>query len=272
MRFSSRQLMNRDLKLLFFIDFIMSLGMNLTDSLRALYIQSLGATVLEISFVVSVTGLAGTLLRVPSGIFSDSRGRRNIIIMSIILSIFPPLMYTMSQNWEQLIPWGIIYSAAFAFYMPSRMALVADFTTPENRTRIYSIMGIAFPLGGTVGPTIAGLIQGANGWNMIFYSASILFMICLVPALLLPKPAKSDNEQDKEPQIGNRSKLDLTFIHPILAFVFLNLLLGLGIGTVSNITPIYLADRFSMSTADVGLFISVSSGLTMILCQIREGS
>jgi DHA1 family multidrug resistance protein-like MFS transporter len=215
--------------------------------------------------------MAGTLLRVPSGIFSDNRGRRNIIIASILMSILPPMMYTMSKNWEQLIPWGILYSAAFAFYMPSRMAIIADFTTPENRIRIYSIMGIAFPLGGTVGPTIAGLIQSVSGWNMTFYSASILFIVCLVPALLLPKPTNTNNEYDKKSQIDNRSNLDLRFIHSILAFILLNLLLGLGIGTVSNITPIYLAQRFNISTTDIGLFISVGSGLTMILCQIPGG-
>lgn len=268
-RSSSGRLMNRELKLLFFVDFMMSLGMNLTDSLRALFIESLGATVFEISLVVSITGMAGTLLRVPSGILSDSRGRRSIIIASILMSISPPLMYTMSKNWEQLIPWGIVYSAAFAFYMPSRMAIIADFTTPENMTRIYSVMGIAFPLGGTVGPTIAGLIQSTSSWNMTFYSASILFIVCLVPALSLPRSTKTNN--DEESQIGNRSNLDLAFIRPIFAFILLNLLVGLGIGTVSNITPIYLAQRFNISTTDIGLFISVGSGLTMILCQIPGG-
>jgi len=70
----------------------MSLGMNLTNSLWPLYVQSLGATVLQVSFLISITGLAGTLLRIPSGVLSDLYGRRKIIVVSIVLAISPPLL------------------------------------------------------------------------------------------------------------------------------------------------------------------------------------
>jgi DHA1 family multidrug resistance protein-like MFS transporter len=250
---------------------MMSLGLNLTDSLRPLYIQSLGATVLEISLVVSITGMAGTLLRVPSGIFSDSRGRRKIILASIFMSILPPLMYTLSSSWQHLIPWGIVYSAAFALYMPSKMAIIADFTTLQNRTRIYSIMGIAFPLGGTVGPTIAGLIQGTSSWNVTFYTASILFIICLIPSWLLPKPVEREDKHEERTGTEGSSGLDSPFLRRLSAFVLLHLLVGLAIGTTSNLTPIYLTERFNMSTTEVGLFTSIGSGLMMILCQIPGG-
>jgi len=267
----SSQLMNRELLLLFLVDFMMSLGMNFTNSLRVLYIQSLGATVFEISLVVSITGMVGTLLRVPSGIFSDQFGRRKIIITSILMSISPPLLYTLSKSWEQQIPWGILDSAAFALYMPSRMAIIADFTPVKNRIKVYSIMGIAFPLGGTIGPAIAGLIQSTSGWNMIFYIASILSVLSLIPSMLLPKPSRDKLEDSKELRVENRSNFDLAFIRPLFPFIILNMFLGLGIGTTNTITPIYLTQRFNVLIADVGLFISVGFGLTTILCQIPGG-
>lgn len=267
----SKLAIRRELKLIILLDFMMSLGLNLTDSLRPLYVQSLGATVIEISLVVSITGMAGTLMRVPSGIFSDSRGRRKIILASIFMSILPPIMYTLSSSWQHLIPWGILYSAAFALYMPSKMAIIADFTTPQNRTRIYSIMGIAFPLGGTVGPTVAGLIQGTAGWNTTFYVASILFIICLIPSWLLPKPTERDDEHEKEPRVEGSLGLDSPFLSRIFVFVLLHLLIGLAIGTTNNLTQIYLTEKFGMPTTEVGLFISIGSGLMMILCQIPGG-
>ena len=155
--------LNRELVLLFIINTIMSLGMNLTNSLRPLYIQSLGATVLEVSFVISITGLAGTIMRLPSGFISDIYGRRKIIILSILLAISPPLLYTFSSNLEQLIIWGIVYSIAFALFMPSRMAIVADYTSTANRMRVYSIMNLAFPLGSIIGPTIGGFLENTHG-------------------------------------------------------------------------------------------------------------
>ena len=262
--------LNRELILLFIINTFMSLGMNLTNSLRPLYIQSMGATVLEVSFVISITGLAGTIMRLPSGFISDLYGRRKIIILSILLAIAPPLLYTFSSNWEQLIIWGMIYSIAFALFMPSRMAIVADYTSASNRMRVYSIMNLAFPLGSIIGPTIGGFIEEIHGWNMIFYVTTALYIFCLVPSLVLSKPPRSTFGDNKK-SYQKRAKIDLKLFRPLLPFFFLNLFTGLGVGTVSPITPIYLMDKFNVSTAEIGLFISVGFGLTTILTQIPAG-
>jgi MFS family permease len=226
--------------------------------------------VLEVSFVISITGLAGTIMRLPSGFISDLYGRRKIIILSILLAISPPLLYTFSSNWEQLIIWGMVYSIAFALFMPSRMAIVADYTTTENRMKIYSIMNLAFPLGSIIGPTIGGFLEDTHGWNMIFYVATVLYLFCLVPSLVLSKPPKSTFGDEKR-SYSEGSKVDLRFLRPLLPFFFLNLFTGLGVGAVSPITPIYLMDKFKVSTAEIGLFISVGFGLTTILTQIPAG-
>jgi DHA1 family multidrug resistance protein-like MFS transporter len=248
----------------------MSLGMNLTNSLWPLYVKSLGATVLQVSFLISITGLAGTLLRIPSGVISDTYGRRNIIIMSIALAISPPLLYTFTSHWEQLIPWGIVYAIAFSLYMPSRMAIVADYTSAETRMRVYSIMNLAFPLGSLISPTLSGILENSYGWNAIFYVATALYVVCLVPGLLLPKPPKPEvNEREETADTGVR--LDIAFFRSLLTFFLLNFFTGLGMGTVNAITPIYLTERFHVSTAGVGLFISVGFGLTTILTQIPAG-
>ena len=262
---------SRDMALLLLICIMMSLGMNLTNSLWPLYIQSLGATVLQVSFVISITGIAGTLLRIPSGLFSDLYGRRKIIIISIFLAVFPPLLYPFSDHWEQLIPWGIIYSVAFAFYMTSRMAIIADYAPAENLIRIYSIMNLAWPLGSLIGPTVGGLLESLYGWNAIFYAATVLYIFCLVPGFLLPKPSKREFKDSMEETPSKGTKLDLKFFRPLFAFFLINLFTGLGMGTVNPITPIYLTEKFNVSTTEVGLFISVGFGLTAILTQIPAG-
>ncbi|MCW3988040.1 MAG: MFS transporter, partial [Candidatus Bathyarchaeota archaeon] len=261
---------HRELVLLFLINTIMSLGMNLTNSLWPLYVQSLGATVLQVSFLISITGLAGTLLRIPSGVLSDLYGRRKIIVVSIVLAISPPLLYTFTGHWEQLIPWGIVYAIAFALYMPSRMAIVADYTSVETRIRVFSIMNLAFPLGSLISPTLGGVLESEYGWNAVFYVATVLYIFCLVPGLLLPKPPRQEVNERVENQVA-RVRLDFAFFRSLFAFFLLNFFTGLGMGTVSAITPIYLTERFHVSTAEVGLFISVGFGLTTILTQIPAG-
>jgi DHA1 family multidrug resistance protein-like MFS transporter len=260
--------LNRELTLLFLVSFLMSLGMNLTNALWPLYVQSLGATVLQVSLLVSITGLIGTVLRAPSGFASDVYDRRKIILASTVLAVAPPILYTLSAHWEQLIPWGIVYALAFALYMPSRMAIVADYTTPANRLRVYSIMNLAWPLGSIVGPTIGGVLENLYGWAAIFYLATGLYLCCVVPSVLL---LRSRVERDAPATPRRAVRLDRATLRPLTVFFLVNLFTGMGMGTVSPITPIYLTEKFAVSTAEVGVFISIGFGLTALVTQVPAG-
>jgi DHA1 family multidrug resistance protein-like MFS transporter len=163
----------------------------------------------------------------------------------------------------------MVYFAAFALYMPSRMAIIADYTTSDTRTRIYSIMNLSWPLGSLLAPTLAGILESIYGWNLIFYVATVLYTIGLIPCLLLPPPSPRNTEIHET--IQERGELDSTFFRPLIVFMLLNLFQGLGMGTVQSITPIYLTETFKVSTAEVGLFISVGFGVTAILTQIPAG-
>ena len=248
----------------------MSLGMNLANSLWPLYVTSLGATVLQLSYLVSMTGMIGTLVGITCGFISDLWGRRKIIMASILLAIFPPFLYTFSDHWQQLIPWAVIYSTAFALYMPSRMAIVADYTSKENLIRAYSIINLTWPLGSIIGPAVGGVLQSSLGWNAIFYLTTTLHAFCLLPAVLLSKPPEHGFEEQEE-LTAKTVKLDLAFFRTILAFFMLNLFTGLAMGTVSTITPVYLVDKFNVTTAEIGLFISLGFGFIAILTQVPAG-
>lgn len=88
------------------------------------------------SIVIALTGVAGTVLRLPSGLLSARYGRCRIIGVSVILTCLLPLLYTLSAHWIDVIPWGILNTVAFALYMPSRMAIVADYTSTEQLIRV----------------------------------------------------------------------------------------------------------------------------------------
>lgn len=210
--------------------------MNLVNALRSLYIQSLGATVFQVSIVIALTGVAGTVLRIPSGLLSDRYGRRRVINISVVLACLPPVLYTLSTHWLDIIPWGILYAIAFALYMPSRMAIVADYTPTEQLIRVYSILNLAWPIGSIIGPTLSGLLESQYGWNAVFYVATILHGFAIIPAFALPHPSTSTTEQYRQSPRLNRA-----FLFRLLPFFFFNVCIGLGITrarvSVVSITP-----------------------------------
>jgi MFS family permease len=130
-------------------------------------------------------------------------------------------------------------------------------------------MNLSWPLGSLLAPTLAGVLESSYGWNLIFYVATVLYIVGLIPCLLLPPPSLRSPEIHETTHEG--AKLDSTFFRPLIVFMLLNLFQGLGMGTVQSITPIYLTETFKISTAEVGLFISVGFGVTAMLTQIPAG-
>ena len=99
---------NRVLLLLFIINILFAFNMNLVNPLQSLFIENLGANILQISLVISLQGLVSTILMIPSGVFMSKIGKKRMLIISSIISMLSLLFYTVSQRWEELLPWALI--------------------------------------------------------------------------------------------------------------------------------------------------------------------
>ena len=251
-------LLTKELIVISFLSFIISFGMQLVQPLFPLFVQDLGATVLEVSLVVFASGLIASFIMVPSGVATDRFGRKKLIFLSFItaLTIF---LYALATRWEYVIPWAMIFSASFSIFLPARMAFIADHTTPKNRTFAYSIVNTAWPVAGILGPSLAGLLVENYGWNTLFHTVTLMFLTCLPFSLMLREDSSLKNKAeapigvDTEIPEGRREK-DRSWLYISSVFFLLTLFSGLGNGSISTIFPIYLNKIFQLSEGQIGLF------------------
>lgn len=249
---------------IFIVSLAMSLGMHSINTIWPLYIISLGATVFEAGYVITLSGVLGTILRAPSGMVSDKIGRKRVILVSIVLAAIAPILYTQATSWHQLILWASIYSAAFALFMPARIAWTADLASPENRAAAYSFLYMASPIGGILGPTLGGLIVDKLSWTTLFIIAAAIHGLCLIPMMTTRKAVSIEKEEESLP--GTRSQGGRT--RTLLFLILLVFFFGLGFGTVDTVTPIYLTERFQTTKTQIGIFFSIGFGVTAALAQI----
>lgn len=245
----------------------MALCMSLINSIRPLFIESLGATVIQISYVISVSGLSDCLFRTPSGILSDRIGRKKLIILSIVLASIPPLFYSFATHWEQIILWGMLFGTAYGLFMPSRQAIIAEYTPPSMRTTIYSVINLSWPLGTIIGPFVGGFLVDSYGWFAVFYLAIVVYVVTIIPATTLGKIKAFPDTMTtkKKPPLKHRS------LTRLIALTSLSFFTGLAIGTSNTLIPLYLQDKFALSALEIGFFISVGFGVTTFLTQIPAG-
>jgi len=250
--------MRRNLLFLFAINVGVSIVNSEISPIWPLYLESLGATVVDISLVASIANLVDTFLRSFTGMASDVYGRKGFIVMSSVLGTVVLFLYALPRSWSHMIPLAALYMASFSLFMPARTALIADCCPPERRTRIYSAINISWPIGSVLGPVIGGMLAESFGWSYSFYAASAITAITILPGLLLHE--RETTHTKRGPSIRS-----LKTATPFFVF---NFLMGLGIGSSSTIIPLYVQQLFNATPTDVGFFFSIGSGVAMFIAQL----
>lgn len=242
--------------------------MNLVNPLQSLFIENLGANVLEISLVISLQGLVSTILMIPSGIFMSKIGEKRMLLISSITAMVTLIFYTLARGWQELLPWALIYGSIFSTFVVTRMSIIADHSSTENRATTYGLMNMTWSLGSLLGPLIAGLLVDMYGWNPLFYLASFISVLSIIPALFFKgKTTIIKVNKKEEPDHTFDSKT----VRIISLFFLMQLAMCTGMGVINIIMPLYLIRIFSTSMTEVGIFLSIGVGLSTLLAQLPSG-
>ena len=211
-----------------------------------------GATPLLIGLAVGIYGLTQALLQIPFGLLSDRIGRKPVIFAGLLLFALGSAIAASAQDiWLVIIGRAVQGSGAIAAAV---MALAADLTREENRTKAMATIGMtigaSFMLAMLAGPVLDRLI-GISG---IFWLTAVLAMLGIaIVALVVPTPTRSSVHRDAEPVPAMFSRvlrspdllrLDVGIfsLHLILTALFLALplvLRDLGLATVEH-SSLYL--------------------------------
>jgi MFS family permease len=256
---------DRTMILLFIVSFATTLGMSSINSIWPLYIISLGSTVLEAGYVISLSGVVATILTGFSGVISDRFGRKRVILASIILAVVSPLLYIRTEGWQELFLLGPLYASVFSLFMPTRNAWIADLVEPEKRSAAYSFLFLALPTAGVVGPTLGGIIVDSLGWETLFMVVAAVHGLSVLPIMVIGDSGKPSTEPEETSveSAGEQGQTKVVFLMILLWFV-----LGLGSGTVNTTIPLYLTEKLKSTKTQIGIFTSIGFGVTGAVSQV----
>jgi len=148
-----------------------------------------GATPLLVGIAVGIYGLSQAALQVPFGFASDRFGRKPIIALGLTLFIIGSALCAFADSVGLLIVGRALQGAGAI--AGALMALAADLTREDVRTRVMAIIGVSigasFSAALVVGPLLhawaglTGLFSGAA----VFGLGSIALLLLVVPT---PEP------------------------------------------------------------------------------------
>jgi len=166
------------------------IGLFMVLPLLALYAADMpGATPMLIGLALGGYGLTQALLQIPLGWLSDQVGRKQVIIGGLLMLVAGSVVAGAADT-----VYGIIIGRAMqgaGAIAGTVMALVADLTAEEQRTKAMALVGISIGLAFAVAIVLGPLVAAAGGLSAVFWFTALLAVIGIgVVLLLVPTPAR----------------------------------------------------------------------------------
>ena len=174
------------------------LGLFMIYPVFAAYARNLsGASPYLIGEALGIYGLTQGLLQIPFGLLSDRLGRKVMIVFGLVLFAAGSAIAALSTSIGGVIIGRALQGSGAVGAVI--LALVADLTTEENRTKAMALVGLtigaSFMIAVVAGPIAASLI-GVPG---IFWLMVVLALIGIViTEFVVPNPRRVSVHRDAE--------------------------------------------------------------------------
>lgn len=174
---------------IFLVVLVDVLGFTIVYPLLPFYAEHFHATPLIATTLVSVYALCSLFSTPVIGRLSDKYGRRRLLLISQAGTCAGFLVIGFAQGLWMLFL-GRILDGLTAGNLSTAQAYISDHTRPENRARAFGLIGIAFGIGFSLGPALAGSLshyglhgavpEGQTGELPFLVAAglSVISMIC----------------------------------------------------------------------------------------------
>ncbi|GHF15993.1 MFS transporter [Pseudolysinimonas yzui] len=223
----------------------------------------------QMSWIVVAYTLAATVSLPLIGKLADGLGARRVFLASLTLFLLASIACGFAQDIVQLTAARVVQGLSSAGLQLMSQTIVANVTTPRERPRLLSILGVSFPVAILVGPVLGGLISDNLSWHWVFWINVPLGLAAFVLAIVgIPRIAGQP-----------RGRFDvagaLTFTVAMVALVLaVNGTVGgfsastvvlLGVAVVSFVAFFFIEQRVDDPFVPLRLFRnrSVAAGITL---------
>lgn len=189
------------------------------------------------------------------GHLSDRFGRKPTLLLSQIGTCIGLLVIAFTHRIELLF-FGRMLDGLTAGNLTIAQAYIADVTRPEDRTRSFALIGIAFGLGFLFGPFISGVLAKHVGPSApVLLAAGMSALSVVLTATLLPRVTQ------KQKSSAGFLALGATLRAPVLRTrLFEMFFFAWSFSTVMSGLTLFLERRLSFEVDQVG-YVFAFSGL-----------
>ena len=288
---------HKALLLVFCVVFMEFCAFGMIIPLSPFLAREFGGDDLQVGLLMSVYSLAQLLMAPFWGYLSDKWGRRPVLLICLVGVALFHLWFSLARDLSTLFLTRL-FCGVFGAVMSVSLALIADVTGQQNRSKNMGLVGAAIGLGFVTGPFLGGFF-GVLGerWGSTppfghSFAAFGAFLLCLVNVLVvlvflkqregtkrLPHPPfpvflKDALHSFKKGHLHRVRQVAEAIKTPVLKqILFMHFLLTLALAGIEVSLFLYVKDEFmwshfkaSMGFAFIGLMMALTQGILVRRC------
>lgn len=155
----------------------------------ALYLTGKGFTAPQAGLAMGAYGGGAIGASIVGGWLADHIGRRNSIVLSMVLSAAVMLVFPSAEGYAVLLALAMLAGFCAELYRPAAAALIADVTLPAQRVTAYALYRLAINLGFAIGPAVGGFLAERSFTFLFVADAATSLAYAAIALFALPNRA-----------------------------------------------------------------------------------
>lgn len=226
----------------------------------------------KLGFSLEQAGIAMTLFGVGSlvgsfmgGSLSDKIGYHRVLFWSLFLGGVGFMALGFVKSVEGIYLMIFALSSVGEAFRPATMSALAAYSTPENRTRSYSLMRMSVNLGFAIGPAVGGILAAWKGYDLLFWVDGLTCIASAIFFRVLLKPQPSKEKKEPNPAATVQAAISPYRDGQYLIFLLLTALGATVFLQLISTLPVYYEKVVNMNEWQIGAILAFNGMIVFLL-------
>lgn len=257
-------LQDREIRALWFADWINDVGNFVTFIALAVYVNNLTGTATAVGFALALRSVPWFTIGPFAGVLVDRMDRRSVAIAtSLIRAVLVGTLPFTHAAWQA---YALSFSSSLfgPLFRPARSALMAQVAPEGKLVPSLAVMETTHQALHTVGPAFGGLAVFLVGARHAFFLDAASFVVAA--AFLAKVRGRGRPDQERGTAMGDlRGGMRAVLKAPaVRSYALLNAGLTLGFSGVIALLVVYVGDVLGRPDAQFGIILSVAGLGTVV--------
>ena len=260
-------LRDRELRALWFADWINDVGNFVTFIALAVYINKLTGSAAAVGLALALRSIPWFTIGPVAGVLADRMDRRRVMIgCSLIRAVLVGALPFTRFAWQAYL---LSFGSSFfgPVFRPARSAFLAQVAPREQLVPALAVTETTHQVLHTVGPAIGGLAVLALGARNAFFVDAASFVVAAGFVATVASRGKPVGERRSTAHQLREGIRELFMAPAVRTYALLNAAIALGFGGVTALLLVYVREVLHRPGGQYGIVLSVA-GLGTVLASL----